>query len=81
MSRRTSGWLERHTSSERSTTVSDQNDMNEKPDVEGHMNEMVEVVEEPDVEGHRLSQQFDVVEVVEEPDVEGHVFEETDMVE
>ena len=46
MSRRTSGWLERHTSSERSTTVSDQNEMNEKPDVEGHQFEQVEQVEQ-----------------------------------
>jgi len=61
--------------------VSDENKLVEEPEVEGHMNEMVEVVEEPDVEGHRLSQSSDVVEVVEEPDVEGHVFEDTDMVE
>ena len=78
MRRRTSGWLERHTSSERSTAVSDQQEMNETPDVEGHVNEMVEVVEEPDVEGHRLVESPDVVE---EPDVEGHMFEQVEHLE
>jgi hypothetical protein len=52
--------------------VSDETKYNEKPDVEGHVNEFVEVVEEPDVEGHRMSQD---TELVEEPDVEGHVME------
>ena len=64
MSRRTSGWLERHTSSERSTTVSDQNEQLENPDVEGHQFEQVEQVEEPDVEGH-MFEQVEQVEQVE----------------
>jgi hypothetical protein len=59
--------------------VSDESNLVEEPEVEGHVNEFVEVVEEPDVEGHRLSQ--NVVEVVEEPDVEGHMLENPDMVE
>jgi hypothetical protein len=59
--------------------VSDETKLNEEPEVEGHVNEMIEVVEEPDVEGHRLSQ--NVVELVEEPDVEGHMVEGPEVVE